>query len=250
MRGARTHIVIGTPCFGGNVTSVFAISLLRLQEACRGRDIDVSFCLVGGDALITRARNLVVQQFMANPLATHLLFIDADIGFTPEQVFSLVEQDKEVCGAIYPLKRLDWGRIAGMARADTANLPAAALNYVVDLLDDSDLSPPFLQVRHIGTGFMMVQRSVFLRMAAHYPETRFGDVHTATTGALDGDFTYALFDCIIDRDSGTYLSEDYTFCKRWTEMGGSIWAQRDSRLTHVGPTAFHGDLGAMLDAVG
>lgn len=244
------HIVVGTPCFGGNVTSVFTLSLLRLQEACRARHIDLSFCLVGGDALVTRARNTVVQHFMADPMATHLLFIDADIGFEPDLVFSLLDADKDVCGAVYPLKRLEWGRIATHARAGSAKLSATALNYVVDLLDETDVEQPFLQVRHIGTGFMMVRRDVFRRMAEAYPNTRFSTVDTSTAGDTPGSFTYALFDCEIDHDGGVYLSEDYTFCRRWTNLGGTIWAQRDSRLTHVGPTAFHGDLGAALDAMG
>lgn len=247
---ARRHLVIGTPCFGGNVTSHFTLSLLRLQHACLERGVDLSYQLVGGDALITRARNLVVQQFMADPTATHLLFIDADIGFLPEQVFALLDADKDVCGAVYPLKRLEWDRIGAFARDDVANLGAAALNYVLDPAGGVDFSQPFLPVRSIGTGFMMIRRDVFIRMAARYPETHFGTIDISTNKALGGAFTYALFDCLIDPDSGTYLSEDYAFCKRWTAMGGEIWAWRDSRLTHIGPTAFHGDLTAMLAARG
>ena len=53
---------------------------------------------------------------------------------------------------------------------------------------------------------------------------------------------YALFDTSLDRDKELYLPEDYTFCKRWRDMGGEIWADLQSRLDHVGPAVFHGDL--------
>jgi hypothetical protein len=38
--------------------------------------------------------------------------------------------------------------------------------------------------------------------------------------------------------TGTYLSEDFAFCKRWTDIGGEIWADLESRLDHVGPSVF------------
>jgi hypothetical protein len=47
---------------------------------------------------------------------------------------------------------------------------------------------------------------------------------------------------MIDSASGTFLSEDYSFCRRWTDMGGEIWADLESRLTHVGPMVFNGNV--------
>ena len=49
-------------------------------------------------------------------------------------------------------------------------------------------------------------------------------------------------------EDGTYLSEDFAFCKRWTDMGGEIWADLNSKLTHVGPMTFHGDLSSQFAA--
>ena len=245
------HIVIATPCFGGNVTNYYTVSVLGLQQAFLEKHIGITFRLIGGDALITRARNIAVQQFLAIPDATHLLFIDADIGFTPDQALSLLEADKDVCGAIYPLKRLDWQRIQAQAQAGISDLSSSSLNYVVDLLDPSQVPPTeeFFQVRYIGTGFMMIKRQVFLRMAEHYPETRFRTLHIGSNVDVAHAEAHAFFDCVIDPESGTYLSEDYTFCKRWTDMGGEIWAHAHSRLVHVGPQAFQGDLMSMLRTI-
>jgi hypothetical protein len=247
----RPHLVVATPCFGGNVTSHYATSVLALQQVCQSHGIGITFELIGGDALITRSRNIAVQQFLSRPDATHLLFIDADIGFAPEQALALLAADKDVCGAVYPLKRLNWERIQAQARAGVDALGASALNYVVEVLDPAAMPPsePFFRVRYLGTGFMMIRRPVFARMAERYPETRFRSLHVASNAGVGEEEANAFFDCMIDPDSGTYLSEDYTFCKRWTDIGGEIWAYAFSRLTHVGPYAFHGDLKEMLRAV-
>jgi glycosyltransferase involved in cell wall biosynthesis len=245
---ANPHILVATPCYGGNVTSLYTMSLLGLQRACAEIGIGLSFRLIGGDSLITRARNLAVQQFLAQKEATHLLFIDADIGFAPEQALALLAADKDVCGAIYPLKRIDWERIRAQAKAGIDNVAACSLNYVVDLAEGEKLPPrtEFFRVKYIGTGFMMVKRAVFARLAERYPETRFATIHLGLNIDAANKDANAFFDCMIDPETRTYLSEDYTFCKRWTDMGGEIWAYADSRLAHVGTHVFEGDLATAL----
>jgi hypothetical protein len=48
-------------------------------------------------------------------------------------------------------------------------------------------------------------------------------------------------------EAGKYLSEDFSFCRRWTDMGGEIWVDIDSRLNHAGSMTFHGDYAASFD---
>jgi hypothetical protein len=249
---AQPHILVATPCYGGQVTSLYTLSLLGLQRACAEIGIGLSFRLIAGDSLITRARNLAVQQFLATPEATHLLFIDADIGFAPEQALALLAADKEVCGAVYPLKRLDWERIRAQARAGIDNLAASTLNYVVDFKEGEPIPPggEFFRVKYLGTGFLMIRREVFARLAERYPETRFRQIHLGLNIDAAHAPAHAFFDCVIDPETGEYLSEDYTFCKRWTEIGGEIWAYADSRLAHVGTLVFEGDLANAFKELG
>ena len=249
---AKPHILVATPCYGGQVTSLYTLSLLGLQRACAEIGVALSFRLIAGDSLITRARNLTVQQFLATPEATHLLFIDADIGFAPEQALALLAADKDVCGAVYPLKRLDWDRIRAQAKAGIENLAASTLNYVMDLKEGEPTPPTtdFFQVKYLGTGFLMIKREVFAKMAEHYPETRFKTIHLGLNIDAATAPAHAFFDCMIDPDSGEYLSEDYTFCKRWTQIGGEIWAYANSRLAHVGTMTFEGDLAGTFKELG
>ncbi len=78
-------------------------------------------------------------------------------------------------------------------------------------------------------------------MMEKYPELNYTGGFIASDPLARSPYRYAFFNCILDEKTGTYLSEDASFSKRWTDMGGEIWADLDSRLQHVGPVNFHGD---------
>src|ERR1700742_3625804 len=104
----RIHLVVATPCFGGQVSSIYASSIFQLQRAVHDKaNIGLKVQMRDGDALITRARANLVTLFLDDPLATHFLLVDADIGFAPEQVFRLIESGADVVAGIYPIKRVN-----------------------------------------------------------------------------------------------------------------------------------------------
>ncbi|HEX4749776.1 MAG TPA: hypothetical protein VH302_09560 [Bryobacteraceae bacterium] len=239
---SQPFLVIGTPCYGRQVSDIYAASLLKLQLACVQRNIRLLVHMLGSEALITRARQNVVAQFLANGEATHLLFVDADIGFEPEQVFRLLEFDEDAVAAIYPLKRLDWNKIATTA-SERESLPARSLSYLVRFPDDARVESrgEFAKVKYAGTGFLLLKRQMLLAMLDQYPELRYAHEHRPNDPMDGSPWRYALFNCFVD-ETGTYLSEDFSFCRRWTDMGGEIWIDLRSRLTHLGAVAFEGDL--------
>ena len=248
----QINLVVATPCFGGQVSSIYASSIFSLQRAVHSMsNVNLKVHLRDGDALITRARANLVTLFLDDPSATHLLFVDADIGFTPEQVFRLIESGADAVASCYPIKRVNWEKAKWAIAAGRPNLPAASLDYVLEL-DDPDqvrVVNGFTQVRYAGTGFLMIRRHVLQRMCAHpdYAPLRFIREHSLD--ALAGSPNrFALFECMIDPATGTYLSEDFSFCKRWTDIGGQIWADLESRLDHVGPAVFHGDVASQFAA--
>jgi hypothetical protein len=246
----RPFLVIGTPCYGRQVTDIYTASLLKLQLACQQRNVRLLVHMLGSEALITRARQNVVAQFLANPAATHLLFVDADIGFEPEQVFRLMDFGADATAAIYPLKRLDWRKLTIAAEQKRENLPSSSLSYLVQFTDRERVETrgEFARVKYAGTGFLMLRRQMLLEMIARYPELRYTHEHRPDD-PLDGSpWRYALFNCFVD-ETGTYLSEDFSFCRRWTEMGGEIWIDLKSRLTHLGLVSFEGDLWTQFDTV-
>jgi hypothetical protein len=248
----QIHLVVATPCFGGQVSSLYAGSIFRLQSAARSMsNLKLKIEMRDGDALITRARANLMTLFLDDPTATHLLFVDADIGFMPDQVFRLIESGADVVGGVYPIKRVNWDKARRAIESKRPNVPAAALDYVLEI-DDPDhvaVVNGFTRVRYAGTGFLMIRRRVFEKMCAHpaYVPLQFFREHSLDKLAGSPN-RFALFESMIDRASGTYLSEDFAFCKRWTDIGGEIWADLQSRLDHVGPSVYHGEIASQFAA--
>src|ERR1700687_6006179 len=126
----QIHLVVATPCFGGQVSSIYAGSIFQLQRAVRSRsNIDLTVLMRDCDALITRARANLVTLVLDNPPATHLLFVDADIGFTPDQVYRLLESEADVVAGVYPIKRVNWEKTRRMPQSDRPATPSAARAY-------------------------------------------------------------------------------------------------------------------------
>jgi hypothetical protein len=243
MMSDRSSLFVATPCFGGQVTTAYANSMLRLQSACRAQSMDFEWLMLGGDALITRARADLVAHFLDRPDATHLLFIDADIGFEPAQVFRLLAFDADVTAAAYPVKRIDWQRVRDVVVANLPALPSTALEYVFEVEDSSRVVARngFVKARYAGTGFLLMRRQALTALCAAHPELQYRRTSSTTDPLGNSANRYALWDTMIDAASGVYLSEDYAFCRRWIDRGGEIWIDVESKLTHVGPIAFAGD---------
>jgi hypothetical protein len=216
----QPHIMIATPCYGGQMTMAYVDSVLRIQAACIELGISLTFKFRANEALIVRARNDMVADFLKSK-ATHLLFIDADIGFKPEHVFRLLHLDAEVAGAAYPLKQIDWTKVQRAAEAKRPNLESSSLDYVVYWEGNKITGRNgFARVRYAGTGFLMLKRSALVRLCAAHPELKYkAALRKYDLGREDLD-QFSLFECMIDQSTGEYLSEDYAFCRRWTDLGG------------------------------
>jgi hypothetical protein len=248
----QIHLVVATPCFGGQVSSIYASSIFQLQRVLRSKsNVQLKVLMRDGDALITRARANLMTMFLDDPTATHFLFVDADIGFEPDQVFRLIESGADVVAGVYPIKRVNWEKVRRAIENKRPKLASASLDYVLEINDPDHVAVVngFTRVRYAGTGFLMIRRHVFEKMCAHpdYSSLQFFREHSLD--ALAGSPNrFALFECMIDPKTGTYLSEDFAFCKRWTDIGGEIWADLESRLDHVGPSVYHGDVSSQFAA--
>ena len=238
----RPMVFIATPCFGGLVSQHYMQSVISLIQFGSRAHFDAALALLGHDSLITRSRNTLVSQFLNTPEATHLLFVDADIKFEAEQVQEMLRFDRDFVAGIYPLKVIDWSQPA-IARAAMAREPfqAAPLLYVGTLCtgNEREREGRFATASYCGGGFMLLKRQVIERMIAAYPESRYQSVH-AYSNAKNLE-SYALFDCMIDKETSAYVSEDFGFCQKWRDIGGKIWLDTEGKLTHIGSYNFQGD---------
>lgn len=229
------NLLVATPCYGGMVSQIYMQSVLALTVEAHRIGLPLGLALLGQDALITRSRNTLTARFLESA-ATHLLFIDADIGFTPDDALSLLARDEDVIGALYPLRGHVWDDSTRRFISRGEPLATAPLRYVGDVI-----GPPnergLQRARYAGTGFLMISRMAIERMVSAYPETRCMHSHVAGEPARE---VHALFDCVIDPETRDYLSEDFAFCARWRALGGEIWLDPSIRLVHAGMSEFVG----------
>ncbi len=250
MSQSKPFVLIATPCYGGLVAQGYMESVIRLMVHAAGQGVEVTLAMNGHDSLVTRSRNTLVSAFLDMRQATHLLFVDADICFRPEDVMRLLRFDEEVVAGMYPVKNIDWPllrqRVAsgGPGAASVAQWQEMGLNFVGMPLpagapgrEDRD---GFVTGSYAGTGFMLIRRSAFERMIAAYPDTHYDAAHLYPRQANPSKNQYALFDCMIEPESKTYLSEDFAFCRRWRKTGGKIWLDTQCRLTHIGAYNYEG----------
>ena len=238
----RPHIFLATPCFGGLVTTGYMQSVLALVQVAGEAGFDLSHALLGHDALITRCRSTLLGSFM-DSAATHLLFVDSDIAFAPAQVVRLLRAGKDFVAGMYPIKSLNWGQATRHRYQHGETDAAACLLYVGRPCDppERESEDGLVTAIYAGTGFMMVTREAVARMIEAYPETRYRAIHAWPLPTGPEPDRYALFDTMILPETGEYLSEDYAFCHRWRAVGGRIWLDTKSRLTHIGSFEYCGN---------
>lgn len=237
---AKPKIYLATPCFGCQMTVAYLSSVLALQAACAQRGIELMVDFIGNESLVERARNILAARFLVSD-ATHLLFIDADIGFRPDSVLRLLDADKDVATAVYPKKAFDWGKVAHkLEEGDKEPVYQMGLDFNINIASAREaVEDGFLRVLDSATGFMLIKRGVLERMVAHYKD----ELHCVNDIMGQNIKEYvALFACMIDATTRRFLSEDYSFCRRYQALGGVIWADLASPLAHVGTNVFSGDL--------
>lgn len=250
----QKHIFIATPCYGGQIGEPYFRSMMRLAIICNKYDISYTVSTLANESLISRGRNTLTSFFMENEKATHLFFIDADIEFNAEDLLRMVAYDRPVVVGAYPKKAINWSSIMEATRRDPSETPDTieghSSNYVVNfdfLTDENGNRVPRVQVvdnliklKDGGTGFMCIQRETIQKMFDAFPELKYKN--DLNVDAKFEPFMYALFDTMIDPESKRYLSEDYTFCRRWQQLGGDIYLDPRTALNHVGHYTFRGNI--------
>jgi hypothetical protein len=259
----KKSLFVATPMYGGMNHGLYAKACLDLQAICMQYGIQIKFSFLFNESLITRARNYLVDEFIHRSDCTHLLFLDADIHFNPQDVIALLAIDKEVIGGPYPKKAIKW-RAVSRALEKNPQLEHQMLEKItgdfvfnpVKGTDKFTVTEP-LEVLEIGTGFMLVNRDVFAKMEEAYPMIRYRPDHVGQANFDGSRYIHAFFDTVIDtKDSITgggsdrYLSEDYMFCQMWRKIGGSIWLCPWMKTDHIGTYHFKGDMPAVANFVG
>ena len=256
----KKKIFVATPMYGGQCCGMYTKSTADLATISTQYGMDVRFFYLFNESLITRARNYLVDEFLRSPY-THLMFIDSDIHFNPNDVLTLAALDKPIIGAPYPKKVIAWEKVrnavdAGLADDDPIRLEEFTGDFVFNPVagtQEIKVSEP-VEVLEIGTGFMLVAREVFEKFRDAYPQFSYKPDHNRSENFDGSRYIHAFFDTVIDSEafagegssgSDRYLSEDYMFCQFTRKIGISTWLCPWMKLGHVGSYVFNGTLPAL-----
>jgi len=244
----HVRLMVATPVYDGAQGSYLnsALALARMSEES---GMECGFALLSHQPSINRARNTLLHMFIRSNY-THMLFIDADIGFDPAQVLDMLRlmcsnKDYAIMGAPCPKRQHNWASIAAAAKKGLADDNPSDLQkfggvFAIDLADKNSgfkLNEP-VELAKLGTGLMAIRRDVVEALLKHHPELAYLPNEMELQDPNIGDELHALFQPMIDPDTKTLLSDDYAFCRRARDAGFKIWMAPWMRTSHTGPAKF------------
>jgi hypothetical protein len=259
----KRKLFVATPMYGGQCHGMYTKSTAELAKICTHYGIEVKFFYLFNESLITRARNYCCDEFMRSD-CTHMIFIDSDIGFDPNDVLTLMammdtdnpENDKNIMCGPYPKKTIAWEKIKkavdkGFADENPMELERFVGDYVFNPAHGQKqvrLDEP-VRVLEGGTGFMMITKKAFEEFQKAYPDYTYLPDHVRTKHFDGTREIFMYFQALIDEKSKRYLSEDYMFCQWMSKVGIETWMCPWMKLLHTGSYTFGGSL-ADLAALG
>jgi hypothetical protein len=243
----KYKVLVATPMYGGMCNGAYALGLLNMPGVFANAGVSMMYTYMMNESLITRARNNLANDFMDTE-CTHLMFIDADIGFNPQDIVPMIHADKDIICGLYPKKEINWVQVEEAVKAGvpteklkdhTGIFVVNAVNYEKEIHGNvSDV----MEIANGGTGFMLIKREVLIGLADKVPEY-INDMFAVTDDHTKKRVIKEYFATSIDTTSGNrLLSEDYHFCKIAREAGYKIWAAPWAQLSHTGSYVFSGYL--------
>ncbi|MEM1163624.1 MAG: hypothetical protein AAGJ28_22045 [Pseudomonadota bacterium] len=238
----------------GDIATPTVKSLIGFTQKLREWNIPFAFETYEFSDIVF-SRNQLMSIFLTRERFTHCLFLDSDMGFTPDAIRRLIEIDVDFAATAYPQKHPRWTRLRQLIEAEAA-LPQDQRTPMDRLLARAWLynhqraafggqpwvpkqKDGFITVPATGTGMMLMTRTVPERMVeqgAAAPKPAMANV------PLHKDLRYHdFFSHLTSPDGGLMYGEDQSFCMRWVEhCGGDIWLDTRSPVVHYGVKAFPG----------
>lgn len=205
----KRKLFVATPMYGGACQGMYTRSIADLSALCARYGIQVRFYFLFNESLITRARNYCADEFMRSG-DTHLMFIDSDIGFDPNDVIAMLalmtdESPYDVLTGPYPKKTISWEKIKhavdkGAADENPQVLEKFVGDFVFNPANGTGTIPinEPAEVLEAGTGFMMIRRNTFEKMTEAYPHQMYKPDHVRTEHFDGSREIMAFFDTPID----------------------------------------------------
>jgi hypothetical protein len=217
-------------CYNHTCNTEWMMSILKLLNSAKETGLNMSFYPIFFESLVSRARNAAVAHFLEDEENTHLLFIDSDIIFEPEDVYRLIQADKEVIAGIYPKKYIVWDRLKQNPEAERVDFP---MGGTLTMTEDN-----LIELEYLPTGFLLISRTAIEKIITAHPELKYRNDIDGYMSA--GDNFYDLFKVGIR--NGIYESEDWGFCSLWKGVGGKVLIHPEINVKHLGWHEYSGNL--------
>ena len=210
------------PCYSSKVHFQTMRSLLLDAVNIIGRGDKFSMAEDLGNSDIAGSRGAIFGAFVRSD-ADVLVFIDDDVFWTPGALIKLIDQPVDVVGGIYPKKRdpLEWP-------------------FKIGIKDEYRVDPTtgLMEVMGLPGGFMKISRNCAEKMVEAYPRQTLRSTNEYTQ------FWPVFYP--YEMPDGNRLSEDFSFCQRWLDIGGQVWADFELEMGHIGYKSFVGTVGKHL----
>ena len=198
-------IIFCTPAYGGQVFAPHMESCLSLCANLSEHGVPFDWMIRWNESLVHRARMGMTKEFLESDFS-HMMWLDADIDFTPDDVISLWNMDADIAVGVYRMKT-EYSMFAAWVDGE--------------LIDDLDQFQEPIEVDYAGTGFMLIKRECLEALARKVPHYE-NEVEEIP----------ALYQTPIRH--GTLLSEDYFFCELARDNGYKVMMDPSVRLGHWG----------------
>lgn len=226
------NVFIFVPAFGQIVTATTFLTTHALRQHLNDKGIGGGISTLSFPDIAELRSMAMTIWYDTMPTSDYLLFIDADMGFSPDIVSDMILFDEPLIGAIYPQRKmpLSW---AGSGTGATT----------------TERRGNFMLVEGVGMGCTLIRRDLVTKMLEKMPELVDKRLALHPAGeTLRSAGTNRLIRAFekLDLPERGVVSEDLSFCLRWQQCGGQTWASVGHKMSHVGPFDY---CGRYLDVV-
>lgn len=221
-----SSLFIFVPAFGQTITATTFLTTHALQQHLSSKGIQGGISTLSFPDIAELRAMAMTIWYDTMPQSSHMLFIDADMGFPPDMVSDMFLLNEGIVGTIYPQRKVPLGWAGSGTGAPQA-----------------ERRGNFMEVEGVGMGCTLIRRDVVDVMLAKMPhlvDTRLA-MHPAgeTIKQAGSNRIIRAFEKLDIPERGL-VSEDLSFCIRWRQCGGKVWAAIGYRISHVGPFDYSG----------
>lgn len=226
-----TRLMIGVPEKPAWVAGEHERSKLVTQRLFFERGLHLRCIAIPDCAWIGHARAAIVAKFMASD-CTHLLMIDNDVSWQPEDIFRVLGHDVPFVGAVQPARKRE-----GKFQLGTRSREPGAGRFKYDP------ATQLLTAERISAAFNLIRRDCIERLMEAHPHLQ---ARRAADWYMKGDeaakpYFYGFWEQrIVD---GDWPGEDHAFCDRLVDAGIPVMVDPWIKLGHWVEVCRYGSLG-------